>query len=166
MTPHAYLQAVARRTRELGWRTTVEEVDGHECVMTFPSGSTGLDRVDPKVTVLTERDPGTLTRSALDQYTAAVHATAKSTQGRWGAAPKVSVPGGPMSCMPVVVTSDASDDARAWASKKHGLAFPVLVDVGTGTLTKWRRAIIGAADGWQFASIIDEALRPVLDGEG
>ncbi|MCU4184687.1 hypothetical protein K6U06_09975 [Acidiferrimicrobium sp. IK] len=166
MDPEAYVKAVGRRARAERWHVTVETVDGRDSIMAFPLGSTALEQVDPRPMVVSARDPGTLTRAALDQFAAAARTAAKSVQGRWGVTKTLSVTGGWMTFMPVVVTSGAPEEALEWASKRHGLAFPVLVDVGAGTLTRWKHAVIGAVDAARFVAMVEDLLRPVLVGEG
>lgn len=163
MTPEHFLERLwhaAVATDFLALRATVGD---RPAMLIWPGGNRALDAADPRPLVAWSMDAATLTRPILDEQTKLARALAKSQQGKWTVA-GIPVAGGPMSFMPVVVTSAAGDEALEWAGKRHGLGFPVIVDVASLTITRWRHAVFAAADAHRFAKIIERLIRPVLEG--
>ena len=124
-------------------------------------GNTEMDRVAPSTMIVGTFPDGAPDRGGIDSFVQEARALAKAQQGRWRSM-GINFPVGLVSYMPVVVTRYAGEDARAWAAKKQGLMFPVVVDLADQTITHWRRAIIAAADAANFKLMVDGLLRPVL----
>lgn len=157
----AYLTRVRERLEAAGHHVSSETIGGYKTIVSVPAPRSDLDRVDPAVTFIAPRMAATLSRASLDGYIVAARVVAKERQGRWGIG-AASVGGGPMAFMPVVVTAGATPEAVEWAHTKRGLAFPVLVDIADGSVRRWRRAIVGAANARTYRKLVDSVFVPAL----